>query len=278
MCRLMALTTEGTTEDALSRFMDAFTKSAHRDVYLLKITNGKFSSHDDGWGLAAAGLVRNTPSVAQHRSIEPIFHEYSIRLINLFIRKLVSYKPLYVIMHARKSSASEPYGLEYTHPFMMLSNSGVAWFAHNGGAKKSILAEKMGVFPWIRVDSELLGYYVMNKVLSCGEEDKDLTRCVVDAYIESKEYITEGSALNTVLLILWKNKPRLFISHWVKEPLSDLLREYYAIIAYRGKNTTFAGSISIRDYLPTEFAGDVWILEPGIYELTPEDVFKLADL
>lgn len=278
MCRIAAFTSDKISENTLSSIMNAFIKSAQNDAYLLKVTNGKYSSHDDGWGIAATGIVKNNLTTAHHKSIDPIFYESSTRVLSLFIRKLVNYQPIYMIMHARKSSASEPFGLEYAHPFMMLSSNGATWFAHNGGAKKKILAEKLGVFPWTRVDSELLGYYVMNNILSCAENNENLDKCVAETYIESKEYIVEGSALNTTLLLLWRNKPHLYITHWVKEPISETLKEYYEIVVYRISNTILAGSISMREHLSLDVIHDSWILEPGVYELSPGEIRKLTDL
>ncbi|MEM0000041.1 MAG: hypothetical protein QXP03_01675 [Desulfurococcaceae archaeon] len=276
MCRILALSK--TNKDLLDVVLNSFVLSNEYDPYLERVSRGKHKSHDDGWGLVAAGLLKEQPVVAHHKSLEPIYYESSRRVISLFSKKISEYQPLYLVLHARKASAKEPYGIDYVHPFMRLTDNGAAWFVHNGGADKRALAEKLGVYPWIRVDSELLGHYVMDYVLTCAEGGENVDTCVVEAYSEAKNYVLSGSALNTVLLVLFKDSPYLYLTHWLREPRDDNLKEYYTIVAYSGDGAVFAGSITIKEYLPGDMSGSVYALEEGIYRLKPEKLTKIASL
>lgn len=279
MCRLLALVFSRVVDEyLLDTILESFTLSNEYDPYLERASRGKSRSHDDGWGLAIAGLVDGQPVTAYYKSLEPIFYESSRRMLKLFSRKIRNYQPLYLVLHARKASAREPYGLDYVHPFMRLSDSGAAWFVHNGGADKKALAEKLGVYPWLRVDSELLGHYVMDQVLSCAESEENIDTCVVEAYSEAKNYVASRSALNTALLVLFKDMPYLYITHWLRELHENDLRDYYAVIAYKGEHLVFAGSISIREYAPRNILSDIHVLEPGVYRLAPGHVVKVSNL
>lgn len=278
MCRLLGLVTSEISSDYLYDIMRAFVLSNMHDPYMAKLTGSKSYSHDDGWGLVATGYVHDQPTSAFYKSVEPVFHESSIKILKLFVKRIINYKPLYLIIHARKASPMEPYGVEYAHPYMRLSENGVAWFMHNGGAYKTAIAEKLGVNPWIRVDSELLGYYLMDNILSCAEGGNDLDSCVVEAYVEARNYVVKGSALNTALLLLFRNKPYLYITHWLREVSEDVKRDYYTIVAYKSQRLIFAGSISIKEYAPTFIANNIVRLDPGIYRLEPGDIVKITDL
>ncbi|MGC8982310.1 MAG: class II glutamine amidotransferase [Desulfurococcaceae archaeon] len=278
MCRILALSASEISYELLKNIVDAFVKSNEHDPYLSKLTGKSPASHDDGWGLAAAGLVGGSPTIAWYKSVEPIFYESSKRILELYTKRISSYDTLYFVVHARKASRREPYGIEYAHPFMRASEQGIAWFVHNGGADKKALAEKLGVNPWLRVDSELLGYYIMDSVLSCTNAGRSVDDCVVEAYSSAKHYVVKGSALNTALLLLHEERPYLYVSYWVNEPASKLHEEYYSYIALNWNNAVLAGSISIKDYLPADVSDKVVFLEHGVYRLEPGRITKLSGL
>lgn len=278
MCRILALALSKTDRDFLDTALNSFVLSNEHDQYLERVSRNKHKSHDDGWGLVAVGLLREQPVVAYHKSLEPIFYESSRRMLGLFSRKISEYQPLYLALHTRKASAKEPYGVDYVHPFTRLTDNGAAWFMHNGGADKKALAEKLGVYQWLRVDSELLGHYIMDQVLTCAEGGENIDTCVTDAYSEAKNYVLSSSALNTALLVLFKDSPHLYLTHWLREPRDDYLKEYYAIVAYENGEVAFAGSITIKEYLPRNMLDNLYVLEQGIYKFKPGGLIKIASL
>lgn len=281
MCRFFALAGLNVSRDFLAVLARSFTLSSLHDPYLAELSGGKYVSHGDGWGLAAVGVVRGELTVAHHKSLEPIFNHSSQRVLDLFLDRVSSYEQLYLVLHARRASLREPYGLEYVHPYMRLSESGVAWFVHNGGANKKALAEKLGVYPWIRVDSELLGHYVMDHVLSCAESGVDVDTCVVEAYTEAKGYVVSNSALNSALLVLHRDTPRLYVTFWVREPRTPRVVDYYTLLArerVNGGETTLICSKSTGEYLLHFSPGDLHPLEPGVYSVGPGSIKRLAEL
>lgn len=278
MCRILALVSNQIQREALNDILESFIKSNELDKYMFKLSDGRSWAHDDGWGLAAVGYVDNHPTIAHYKTIEPVFWESSRRIINLYIKKIHGYKPLYMVMHARKSSRGEPYGPEYAHPFTRILGDKIAWFVHNGGVDKKTLGNVLNVYPWIHVDSELLGYYVIDKVLTCIKDDSDVDNCVIDAYGKAREYIVKGSALNTSLLLLSKDHIHLYTTYWVNQLERRELEEYYSIIAYQDTDVIFTGSISIIDYLPLQYTSKTTTLEQGIYKLEPGKISKLESL
>lgn len=277
MCRLLALAGRSVDANMLRSIIYAFVESSRHDPYLARIIEGRApSSHDDGWGLVAVGIIDGEPTIAHYKTVEPIFSGHSREVLDLYLKKISGYEELYVVIHARKASRREPYGVEYAHPYMMLSERAAAWFAHNGGANKKQLAEKLGVNPWLRVDSELLGFYVMDTAISCIEGGGRIDSCVVEAYQIAKHYVVDGSALNTVLLILHCTEPHLYVTQWIKQPKSQLHKEYFDYVSYVNSTLAFAGSISIRDYLPRNLSTQV--VEPGIYKLKPGILEKISEL
>jgi glutamine amidotransferase len=276
VCRLLALASLKPNEGLIKEIVGAFVESSRRDPYLERISGGKLSAHDDGWGSAALGLFRGKPTLAFHRSIEPIFYENSKSAIDLLVKKASKYDSLYLLLHSRKGSPGEPYGLDYTHPFMRISERCVGWFAHNGGANKEELAKKLGVNPWIRVDSELLGYYLLDNVFTCVESGGNVDECVKRAYEDAVHYVVEGSALSTVLLLLVDSQIHLYATHYTRNVESNERKQYFATIAYEGEGFSLAGSITIKEYLTPR--GKIRYLEPGVYRVEPSGVIKISSL
>lgn len=279
MCRLYLQAYKKPDYSNLKTLVEAFIESSRYDPYLAKmIADRAVVSHDDGWGLVIIGLVDGLPTVAHYKSVEPIFYENSRRIVDLYLKRASSYDEVYIVIHARKASRREPYGEEYAHPYMMMSDVGVAWFVHNGGADKKLLAEKLGVYPWVRVDSELLGFYIMDHVLSCIGGGRDVDECAVEAYMEAKYYVIRNSALNTALVVLYESEPHLYTTHWVREPRTLAHQEYYKIVSYIDATMSFAGSISIKEYLSEDYTKNLAVLEQGVYKLRPGSIKKLSEL
>ncbi|AFL67014.1 class II glutamine amidotransferase [Desulfurococcus amylolyticus] len=279
MCRLLVARFTGEKIESAGEVLNAFIESSKRDPYLERVSGNRYSAHDDGWGIAVVGYGDN-PSIIYHRMIEPIYFENSLRVLDLINKRIQRYKEVYLLIHSRKSSRNEPYGLEYTHPFMRLMENGALWFAHNGGAKKEELARELGVYPWIRVDSELLGYYIMGNIGDCLSINDDLDECVRDAYVKGLKYIPENSGYNTGLLALTSRNTSLYISHKVAGNPSQALLDYYKIVVYTSDEAVIAGSITIKEYLPSKVSEQfkTWFLEPGLYSIRGKEILLITKL
>ncbi|ADV65328.1 glutamine amidotransferase-like protein [Desulfurococcus mucosus DSM 2162] len=279
MCRLLAAWLRDGMIDSLNDVLHAFAESSRFDPYLEKVSSGKSREHDDGWGVAAVGYGGN-PSVVYQRMLEPIYSENSLRILDLVARRLRRYSEVYVLIHARKSSRNEPYGQDYTHPFMRLMDNGALWFAHNGGADKEALARVLGVYPWVRVDSELLGYFIMGLIDECVSGGGGLDECVGKAYAEGLRFIPGASGYNTGLLALVSKTASLYVSHKVLGNPSPELAEYYRIISYASREAVLAGSITIREYMPGSLRKSLneGLLEPGVYRIGAGGLTRVASL
>lgn len=269
MCRILAARISRPSRDQISRIIGAFVQSNERDPYLERASGGRASSHDDGWGIAAIGVMSEGGGKAlaalHHKDVYPIFHERGREVLELLIPRLARYDELFFIVHGRKASRREPYGAEYAHPYIAMFERGAFWFIHNGGADKRALADKLGVLPWLRVDSELLGYYIMNNVIECLQRGNSADECVSSAYILGKPYVANvGSAYNTALLGVIEDTAHLYVSHWVPGSLSPELKEYYKLVYYVLDNGVLVSSITFKDYFGEGSPNE---LEPGLYKL-----------
>ncbi len=301
MCRILGLvytqhssgSSSSELNTSISEVIDAFIKASQCDPYLpyncrdfcknsvSSIENN--CSHSDGWGLSIITFNSNTQgSVYYYRSTTPIYRKTSSVLLIDVANKILSLgEPvtLYLVLHSRKKSPGEPFGLEYTHPFMYNFEHGVAWFSHNGSASKRELAGSLGIGGEENyVDSQLLGFYIVKYIRECVKGEGDLEHCVIEAYRKAKNYIPSNTGFNTTLLLLWKNTVHLYISQWVNNPSSEDRKKYYDIIARVSNNLVYTASITIREYLPLNQQRELRVIEPGVYELKPSSLVKLGDL
>jgi len=278
MCRILTGWLKTGDFESLRIILDSFIKGSEHDGYLEKASGGRYSSHDDGWGIAAVGLAGGKPSVVYHKMLNPIFDADSIKMINLIEARLKRYDEVAFIVHSRKSSRFEPYGGDYLHPFIRLFENGAGWFAHNGGVDKVRIAGMLGVHPWTRVDSELLAYYLMNSVEECLLEEKDVDRCVIKSYESSLDYVPPCSGLNTGLLLLLGDKPYLYTTHFIGRPCKNQsLIDYFRMLLLQVGESWVAASITLADYLPQHaMIAKTIIVDPGLYKLSSEGWTRLV--
>lgn len=276
MCRIMSLAFTSEKSNLVDLFIDAFIKASRYDPYLERLSSE--ASHGDGWGIASISFQDNKPHVYYYKSADPVYTDTSEKALKSIVNDLKKHDYSLVIIHARKASSSEPVGEKYSHPFYIEVDGLKAWFIHNGSADKKILGDKLGLDPRTHVDSELLGRLLVLEIDKCLGSGGVIQDCVYRAYSVSKEYILEKSALNTSLLISRNTWCELYTSHWVKNPGSDARREYYSIIAYETRGFTASGSITIKNYLPGDVKAMIKVLEPGIYNLTPEGISRIFNL
>ncbi|MEM4717334.1 MAG: class II glutamine amidotransferase [Desulfurococcaceae archaeon] len=277
MCRFLALEVERPQFYVLNTLLNAFISSSLCDPYLAKLKNINGSSHDDGWGFASIGSINETPVINHYKSMNPIYNDLSREIISRFINRFSRYEKLYLILHSRRTSKTEPWGQEYSHPYNYVLGKMVYWFAHNGSCKKKMIAEKLGVNPWIKTDSELLGQFIVLNTVNCMRDENGIDKCIVDVYNRSREFIEFNSALNTALLILLDSNPYLYVSHWVNTN-NQIIENYYSIYSYISEELVLAGSISIKEYLPPPYQDKLNKLEYGVYRLKPGEIVKLSPL
>ncbi|AFK50575.1 hypothetical protein TCELL_0150 [Thermogladius calderae 1633] len=274
MCRLIALVDQHPNYYTISRLVWAFVESSRFDEYLSRLTNGRTYSHDDGWGLAGVGAVKSGFAVVYHRSLLPLFSASSLAELQLLLDRLKRYDSVYLIAHARKSSRSEPYGLEYTHPFKFEVGGGVFWFAHNGGVDKKSLAKLMGINPWVHVDSELAGMYLARRLSECKSRLED---CLLDAYRGLVKYTTSG--LNTLLLLLSGENPRLFVTYFFKKTgdraRDGALKEYFQLYLLEEGGLKTVASSTVAKYYG---GGGFQPLDEGLYELGLGGLRRIGDI
>ncbi|MEZ0394473.1 MAG: hypothetical protein ABWK00_05485 [Desulfurococcaceae archaeon] len=266
MCRLIAAVASGEGVGLLSAALKALARASAYDPYLAKATGGRASEHGDGWGLVAVGFRGDVPAVIYHRTLEPMFSSSSARLIEQLSRRLSSYELVFLLAHSRRSSVSEPYGEEFLHPFLYDVGQYTAWFAHNGGADKRGLARLFGLKPWLHVDSELLGSYIVSNALECAGSGRGLEECFLEAYCASIGYVVRGSALNSALLLLGHEGARLFASQaTVGVEKGTPLEEYYRMVLLRGNGLVAVSSVTVGEELSKELGARVEGLEQGLY-------------
>lgn len=268
MCRLLMIAMRKPERDLLSIAINALVEASRYDPYLILASRGKYSDHADGWGIAYVGYISESPVIGYHREINPLFSPQSRSYINYLINKLVELDTLYIVIHARRASSSEPIGVEHTHPYMYRLNGKTIWFAHNGVARKRDLAGILGENPASKTDSAMLGLYVSMNLSKCIDQLRSVDECIVKSYITGKKYIADNSAMNTALLLMMNSNVYLYLSHWVNSDQPEL-REYYSMISIDIGKATVAGSITIAEYLPSEIRESVRYIHEGVYRVEP---------
>ena len=274
MCRFMSLVSKPKLNDKYRELLDVFTKMSEYDVFLEKITSGRRKSHGDGWGLAGVGVIRDTPAILFHKSILPIYHSVSRDVLELFMNRIKRYETVYLVIHARLSSASEPYGERYTHPFEVeIGDSGnYLWLVHNGGVNKRELGKEIGLTnPYYYTDSWVTALYIARYLEKCVSSPDDIENCIVTAYTGITKYVVEGSALNTGLLLFWNGKPYLYTTYYYREGGKDGDRkEYYQLHMYIDEHNGVIASSTIRNYID-----NVKPVDNGIYRVEVGKVIKI---
>ncbi|OYT39061.1 MAG: hypothetical protein B6U89_04825 [Desulfurococcales archaeon ex4484_58] len=270
MCRLLVLRAK--PNNKINEFIDALVKASENDVILEKLTSGRRKSHRDGWGVSAIGIADYTLSLLYHRSLLPIFHEQSKYLLNIFKEHIQRYSEIYLLLHSRASSKREPYGEKYVHPFMVEKETFTLWFIHNGSVEKRELASKLDISPWIHSDSEILSYYISRELDKCIDKQADIDNCVVEIYRDIYKYTTRKSALNTGLMILWKNHIHLYLTYYTWET-RESEKEYYQIYSYRGEEVIGAFSSTLKYHIKDK----VTPIEQGLYKFEVDKLEKIYD-
>lgn len=272
MCRILAALLTRPSTELINSLFEAFINASKHDPYLLAVTRGVAKSHSDGWGIVAVGEIDGVLSVVEYKSLYPVFSKAVSEIIETIKNRLSMFKEVYLLIHSRKASRGEPYGTDYLHPFLRLSERGALWFAHNGGADKKELAALLGVHYWINVDSGLLGHYLMSRIMECYESNGDLDECVKTSYIEARRYVR--GLYNTGLLGVLDGKPVLYASHAVYggDPELD---NYGKLVFYRLESGLIVASITFKEYFITGVSHTT--LRPGLYRFG-DDLVELTEL
>uniref|UniRef100_A0A7C4D7T6 Glutamine amidotransferase type-2 domain-containing protein n=2 Tax=Staphylothermus marinus TaxID=2280 RepID=A0A7C4D7T6_STAMA len=271
MCRILISSFNTDKIDVFKDILNSFIKSSERDILLEKLSNR--SSHSDGWGLASIGLANNTPSILFHKTLLPIYHSQSRDIVELFIKRMELYDNIKVIVHSRLSSRREPYGERYSHPFEVLENNLTIWFIHNGGVDKKELSKEIGINPYYYSDSWISAIYISKYLNKCVEKETDLDNCVIDSYRNLIKYTIENSALDTGLLLLYKDTPYLYTSFYVKGymEMNDDRKEYYNMYKYVEEGFIAVSSSTVKYYSSRDFS----LIEQGLYSIRNNNLVKL---
>ncbi|MGC8975986.1 MAG: class II glutamine amidotransferase, partial [Thermoprotei archaeon] len=117
MCRiLIGLVNREFAKTSLSSLIEDFIESSYKDPYLARLTGGRRESHDDGWGIAVAGLKGKSLTIFHEKTALPIFSNTSRELLRVFTSKLSRYDELYLLLHSR-ATGTEPLGTSNAHPY-----------------------------------------------------------------------------------------------------------------------------------------------------------------
>jgi len=261
--------------DLCTTALDLFVKMSENDPVLNVVTGGKWRSHGDGWGLAGIGIARGergVPAVLFHKSIIPVYDPYSLKILELFKSRILRLSGVYLIAHSRLSSASEPYGERYAHPFeVRFGDTNYLWLVHNGGIDKVSLARELeSLNPYYYTDSWIAAIYLAKRLEQCVKTSSDLDNCVAEVYMSLAEYVKEGSALDTALLLLYSGEPALYATYYTRGLSDPALEEYHRLYALTGESSWIVASSTIKHY--TQGATS---LEQGVYRVDEKGLRKI---
>lgn len=252
MCRiLVGLINREFAKTSLSSLIEDFIESSYKDPYLAKLTGGRRESHDDGWGIAVAGLRDNSLTVFHEKTALPIFSNTSRELLRVFVSKLSRYDEVYLLLHSR-ATGTEPLGTSNAHPYEVDFKLGKIWFIHNGSIDKLRASRDAGMDPHLHVDSRIVAELLAKYLNTCVTKCEDLDACVSAAYEELyNKYAREGDALITGLLSYCREDDvRLYATSLVRgyEDLDDAGKAYYTVYVIWGNGFNIISSSTLVDY------------------------------
>jgi predicted glutamine amidotransferase len=251
VCRILVGFMSGEfAKKELSNVVEDFIESSRKDPYLAEVTRGHRESHDDGWGLAVAGVRKGLMTIFYEKSAIPIFSDVSRELLRVFVSKLSRYDELYLLLHSR-ATGTEPLGTSNAHPYEVDFKLGKIWFIHNGSIDKLRASREAGMDPHLHVDSRIAAELLAKYLSSCAASCEDLDRCVATAYEKLyNEYTREGDALITGLLTYCgENDVRLYATSLVRgyETMDEARKTYYTVYRVWGDGYNVVSSSTLVD-------------------------------
>lgn len=154
-----------------------FRQGSRCDPYV-KAIGPQYTCHPDGWGF----ILYDGATLQHHRSSRPVWEDDNTL-------PTLPGKSVFGIFHSRFASDSSLNSPICSHPFMVATESGVLFLAHNGSVQAEFSpGSKM-------VDSE----WAFSKIVRAGGLGKALSRL--------KERTRPNSALNLILMEIPRDKP-----------------------------------------------------------------------
>ena len=134
-CRLLGVCADG---DAVGGLLAALREASRRDFVAEKLWG--FTSHEDGWGYAAACLSGGSWSLFFHKVRRPIWDS------DMHLPRLRG--KVWAVFHARKASPGMPKNSFAAHPYpVSLADGCLAFVAQNGGISRKGGCRLLGKSP-----------------------------------------------------------------------------------------------------------------------------------
>jgi predicted glutamine amidotransferase len=132
MCRLLVFSAVEPAVEIVKELVESLVAASKEDPHLFKVSGGRFSSHDDGWGYAVIGeWIEGGKYVMHYRSGTPIYEDLTglYKLENTLERS----HALIGLAHSRKASRGFNRTYLDAHPMHAIMDDGSEiWVAHNG--------------------------------------------------------------------------------------------------------------------------------------------------
>lgn len=145
---------KGDFENDFADMFRALQDSSRRDPLPDPEENGKFHTHDDGWGIFNV----SDGSYLYERHISAVFNNETPPARNGF-----------TMVHSRKTSDDQPAGVLNNHPFHLLKGDAEIYLSHNGWINKNTLPGLDAGKLQKMTDSQALLEYL------CRDESEELT-------------------------------------------------------------------------------------------------------
>lgn len=281
MCRVLAgVMSKDFMKANLKELVKAFVESSRRDPHLARVTGGRREAHDDGWGIAAAGLRDGLVSIFYEKTAHPIFSPSSAELLEIFASKLSRYDRVLLELHSR-ATGTEPLGSANAHPFEVDYRLGKIWFIHNGGVDKIRISKEVGVSPYLHVDSYVVAKYLAGRLNECVNTCEDLDQCVGNIYSRLyRDYLRAGDALITGLLTLCGDSDvRMYFSSLVKGygELNEEVRKYYLVYRIWDQGFNLLTSSTLVDYYLRPLNHGIAAVQQQVVRIELEGIKVLFD-
>ncbi len=142
MCRMIiGVFSQDTEMGEVIPFIESLRAAAEHDPFLVRYTNGRKTSHSDGWGY----VIVSSNYIVEYKSLMPIYMDkkgYS-QLFN-HLQWIIEMNEAFAFMvHARLASPGYRRILVDTHPFHFYTVDNYdSWLAMNGTLMKECIKNK----------------------------------------------------------------------------------------------------------------------------------------
>ncbi len=236
MCRMIiGVFSQDTGVGEITPFIESLRAAAEHDPLLVQYTNGRKTSHSDGWGY----VIISPNYIVEYKSLTPIYMDekgYS-QLINSLQRIIEINEAFAFMAHARLASPEYRRSLVDTHPFhFYTADDHDSWLVMNGTLTKECIKNKNN-----RSDT-----YNLVKDIS-NEKFDEIPQKILEQIIKNPGCVRAGLAIGIIGFNTLNSSIRGYFVYYTRK--DENCRGYYDYYDLRLNENYIIMSSTVKYYL-----------------------------